>query len=217
MDGNNLIMLNLDLDIPNLWENNLVQNFPNTTFTIKHASPQGDNFISGLLKLENANFQKITHFIKQKHPKVALEVFHKNSDLYHYITPDKLIPKIIRNSNAILSWPVDFLDKYKRLKFILRDVDVEKVIVPIENEKIEIKKFSKIKVDFNLNEILTPKQKEILAPSLKHGYYEFPKKINLNQLSRKIGVSPSTLCVHLQKIESKILNSNYRELFFKII
>ena len=217
MDGNNLIMLNLDLDIPNLWENNLVQNFPENTFTIRHANPHGNNFVSGLLKIENANFQKINKFMKQHHSPVSLDIFHKPSELYFYLAPDKLIPKIIKNSKAILSWPVDFLSENKRIKFILRDFDVEKVIKPIEEKGIEIKKFSKIRVDFNLSEILTPKQKEILAPSLKHGYYEFPKKINLNQLSRKIGVSPSTLCVNLQKIDSKFLNSNYIELFFKII
>ncbi len=217
MDGNNLIMLNLDLDIPNLWENNLVQNFPDTKFIIRHANVYSDNFISGLLKLENENFQRIRRFMRKNYPKISFDVFHKNSNLYYYLAPDKLIPKIIKNSRAILSWPVEFLEKDKRLKFILRDIDIEKVMEPIEEEGIDITKFSKIKVDFNLDEILTPKQKEILEPSLKHGYYEFPKKINLNELSRKIGVSPSTLCVHLQKIESKILNSNYRELFFKII
>jgi len=210
-------MLNLDLDIPNLWENNLIRNFPETKFTIRYANPYTNNFVNGLLKLENENFSKIKRFLKKNHPEISFEIFYENASLYNYLVPDKLMPKIIQNSRAILSWPVDFLEKYKRYKFILRDVDVEKVIEPIEKEGIEITKFSKIKIDFDINEILTPKQKEILEPSLKHGYYEFPKKINLNELSKKIGVSPSTLCVHLQKIESKILNSNYRELFFKII
>jgi hypothetical protein len=65
--------------------------------------------------------------------------------------------------------------------------------------------------------LFAAKQQEILEPSINLGYYDFPRKINLNDLSKQLGISPSTLCVHLQKIESKILNSNYRELFFKII
>ncbi|NCN87079.1 hypothetical protein GW932_04550 [archaeon] len=213
MDDSNLILLGLDLDIPNLWENDLVNNFPKSTFTIKQAYPLGDDSFSGLLKIDNANFRAINKFLLENHPLVSIEFFHPGSDLFHYLAPDKILPRVLKNTRGILSWPVSFLEKYKRVKFILRDFEVEKVIEPIEEEGIDIKKFSKVKIDFSLKEILTPKQKEILAPSLKHGYYQFPKKISLNELSRKIGVSPSTLCVHLQKIESKIMGSNGVDLF----
>lgn len=209
----NLILLTLDLDIPNLWENDLVRNFPKSTFTIKHAYPLSDDSFSGLLQIDNPNIKEMNKFLEENHPFVSLDSFHNRLNLFHYLAPDKLIPKIVRNSRCFLNWPVNFMEKYKRLKFILKDGEINSVIEPIEKENIPIQKFSKVKINFNLNEILTPKQKEILAPSLKYGYYEFPKKINLNELSRKIGVSPSTLCVHLQKIESKIFNSNYQELF----
>jgi predicted DNA binding protein len=106
------------------------------------------------------------------------------------------------------------MERFKRVKFILKDKDIEKIMIPLEEEEISIEKFSKVRVDFNLKEILTPKQKEVLAPSLNNGYYDFPKRISLNALSKKIGLSPSTLCVHLQKIESKVLNSNYADFLF---
>lgn len=214
MEDNNLVLLTLDLDMPDLWENHLVEHFPNSTFTIKHAHPLGDDSFSGLLNIKNANFREVSKFVEENHPLVSLEPFHRQSGLFFFRAPDPLLAKVVRNSQSVLSWPINFMEKHKRVKFILKDQDVESVVVPIEDAGIGIEKFSKVKMDFNLKEILTPKQKEILAPSLKHGYYDFPKKISLNNLSKKIGVSPSTLCVHLQKIESKILNSSYQELFF---
>jgi hypothetical protein len=216
MESNELVMLTLDLDIPNLWENSLAKRFPDTKFIIKNAHPLGDDTFSGLVKIENGNFKEIQNFLESHHPLTSLEIFHRGSGLYYFLTPDDILPNILRNGKCVLNWPVNFQENYKRVKFILRDYEVDNVISPLEERNIDIKKFSKVRMNFNLKEILTPKQKEILTPSIKYGYYEFPKRINLNELSKKIGVSPSTLCVHLQKIESKILNSNYQDLLFNV-
>lgn len=213
MDDKNLILLTLDLDIPRLWENDLVQNFPKATFTIKQANPLGDDSFSGLLKIDGVNFSSVNKFLEENHPLVSMDYFYPISGIYHFLAPDKILPNVLKNSRGVLSWPVNLMEKYKRIKLIMRDGEVEKIMVPLEKKNIDVKKFSKIKIDFNLKEILTPKQKEILTPSLRHGYYEFPKRISLNELSRKIGVSPSTLCVHLQKIESKIMGSNGVDFF----
>lgn len=213
MVDENLVMLSLDLDIPNLWENDFVRKFPDSTFTIKNAHPLGDDSFSGLLQADNASYSEMSEYLKENHPLVSLRRFHSGSSLYHYITPDSLLPHVLRNTRAILSWPVPFLENGKRVKFILKNYEVENVMKPLDDANIGIKRFSKVRMDFNLKEILTPKQKKILGPSLKHGYYQFPKKISLNELSRRIGVSPSTLCVHLQKIESKLIGMNGSDLF----
>ena len=114
-----------------------------------------------------------------------------------------------------MSWPIELQKNSKRIKIILKEKDVESFTVSIEKNNIKILNFSKVCVGFNFKDILTPKQREIFGPSLRLGYYTFPKKINLNTLAEKLNISPSTLCVHLQKIESKILNSDYSDLFFK--
>lgn len=216
MIEDNLVLLTLDLDIPNLWENALVNNFPKANFIIKQGYPSSDDSFSGLLKIDKVDFDEVNSFLVENYPLVSLDSFHFSSNVFHFRAPDNVLPMLIRNSKSILSWPVQLMNENKRVKFILKGEEVDSVMVPLENQNIDIKKFSKVKIDFNMKDILTPKQREILAPSIKYGYYEFPKKINLNELSRKIGVSPSTLCVHLQKIESKILNSPYQELLFNV-
>lgn len=215
MEEENLILLTLDLDIPNLWENGLVKNFPDSTFTIKQGHSLGEDCFSGLLKIEGASFENVSNFLEENYPLISLERFHSDLNLYYFISPDEILPRVIRNSRSILNWPIDLMEENKRIKFILKNEGIEEVMCFLEAKGVEVKKFSKVKIDFNLKEILTPKQKEILTPSLDNGYYDFPKRISLNALAKKIGVSPSTLCVHLQKIESKIFNSGYRNLFFQ--
>ncbi len=213
-ENNQLALLTLDLGIPNLWENALVKEFPETLFIIQNAYLWGDNTFSGFLKINNGNVLDVQNFLR-KYPDINLEVFHEETDLCSYSHSNSSLANVLKVVNCVLSWPIQLRGDSKRIKIILREREVDQLINRIEKKKIKILNFSKVKIDFKLEETLTPKQKEILKPSLKLGYYEFPKRINLNSLAEKLNISPSTLCVHLQKIESRILNSDYSELFFR--
>jgi len=54
--------------------------------------------------------------------------------------------------------------------------------------------------------ILTPKQRLIFDSALNEGYWETPRRITLSDLAASVGLSKSTLSVHLHKIEGIVLN-----------
>jgi hypothetical protein len=52
---------------------------------------------------------------------------------------------------------------------------------------------------------LTGKQREVLVAAYKLGYYDIPRKINSEQLAKKLNIVNSTLGEHLRKAERRLL------------
>lgn len=59
---------------------------------------------------------------------------------------------------------------------------------------------------------LTDRQEQVISLAYRLGYFEFPKKVNLTQLARKLGVSKSTLSEILRAGEAKILHAYFHGL-----
>ena len=74
----------------------------------------------------------------------------------------------------------------------------------------KIKNISFKKATFNEQTILsclTEKQREILIAAKKNGYYSYPRKINSQELSEKIGLSKPTVVQHLRKAEIRLVSN----------
>ena len=72
----------------------------------------------------------------------------------------------------------------------------------------EIKNISFKKATFNEQTILsclTERQREIIIAAKKNGYYSYPRKINSQDLSKKVGLSKPTVVQHLRKAEGRII------------
>src|SRR3989339_95236 len=169
-----LVLLTLDLGIPKLWENTLVQKFPETSFVIRGGSFSGAKSFSGLLQIHEGEFNEIQKFLNKNFSNIMLNDFHSDSNLFFCLDNNSKLVKPLSQTRCIMNWPVTLQKDFKRIKLILNEDEVENILSNLENCRIDILNFSKVKVDFSFNEILTPKQKEILLPSIKYGYYEFP-------------------------------------------
>jgi len=88
------------------------------------------------------------------------------------------------------------------------DTMVKTLIQELEDAKVvaEVLKISQLQDE----EELTARQEHILQIALEKGYFEFPKKISLRQLSKTLEVSPATLSEILRRGQKRVLQEHFK-------
>ncbi|MEM0202697.1 MAG: helix-turn-helix domain-containing protein [Archaeoglobaceae archaeon] len=83
-----------------------------------------------------------------------------------------------------------------------------------------IKKLEKLGVDFELvykgrpedKESMTFREEEILRTALEKGFFDYPKRIKLEELAKIFNISPSTLSEILRRAQKKVLERYFKDL-----
>ncbi|MFC1710913.1 helix-turn-helix domain-containing protein [Nanoarchaeota archaeon] len=87
---------------------------------------------------------------------------------------------------------------------------LEKIInISVKKYKAKLFYFKKQKISnigiLNILPELTDKQKQALHLAVENGYYEYPRKITLEELAKLMKISLSTFQAHLRKAEKQLL------------
>lgn len=89
-------------------------------------------------------------------------------------------------------------------KFIARKAsDFRQVLSKLEREGVEVEIEDVTPLERRAT--LTNRQKEIMSTAVLKGYFEYPRRINLTELSELVGVKPSTLSEILRSAERRIM------------
>ena len=115
------------------------------------------------------------------------------------------LAQLIHEVGAFYIYPIKFskgreictliFDTKKELRTVLKKLPHDWKIVRIGN----------INLQFDLED-LTPQQLKAVNLAIEKGYFEIPKKVNLEELSKQMKLSRTTFLEHLRKAEKKILS-----------
>lgn len=61
--------------------------------------------------------------------------------------------------------------------------------------------------DRDLLDRLTPRQREVVVAAVREGYYDYPRRLNSEQLAVRLGLSKATVVEHLRKAEGRLMTA----------
>jgi len=107
-----------------------------------------------------------------------------------------------------LECPLDSGNQHASWRFIAREAsDLRHVLGKLEREGIHarIEDVSPLEP----RPTLTGRQREIMMAAVSKGFFEFPRRTNLTELSKIVGVKPSTLSEILRSAERRIMENAF--------
>ena len=119
--------------------------------------------------------------------------------------------QLMKKFNLDLIWTTPSIMSAE--KFVISVVgpqeDLKKYLERVKNLG-EIHKISYQKATYtehDMMSVLTEKQREIVKAAKMYGYYEYPRRINTEELAKKVGVSKATVVEHLRKAEVRLFDN----------
>jgi predicted DNA binding protein len=182
-----------------------------------------------LLELLKIDFEKrikmaIAAFIMKEDYKIEdikmpeiVEIFNvlqKNGNRYICLIKVKYfksLSSLAKKFNIDIIWDTpSIFTKDKMIVSVTGNEENLKKIHKLFKQVGTVNKISFVKSLYNEQSILsclTDKQREILIAAKKNGYYSYPRKINSQELSKKIGLSKPTVVQHLRKAEVRLVSN----------
>ncbi|ACP56186.1 helix-turn-helix domain-containing protein [Saccharolobus islandicus] len=182
----------------------------NSIFEIAEIYSDDKNELSEFISTINRRYDnniKVANIDRPRSSKVALLYYFKNFDnsVTRVMIENNAVITNLSISNGIEEWYAYFFGEEEE---ILSNIShgLKKIDVKVENIDIEKTKVNDIKNDLAIINSLTPTEREILTTAIRLGFFEYPKKVRLEELAEMFGVTKVTLDRHIRNGLRKILS-----------
>ncbi len=119
-------------------------------------------------------------------------------------------PKGARLPKLLVARPPDFLDVDRmKVEVVGKEIDVKKLLQYASRWNSMYKILGLTSVDIKAESPLsklTAKQKQVLLTAFALGYYDVPRRVSSEDLSRHLKADKSTIVEHLRKAERKLID-----------
>ncbi len=202
-----------------IWLASICQAYPSVKIEIQSFLPGNlsaakDLVGNALMNIHDARIDNVLAEMRAHPSLVELFVLAKDAQeaLVNVKTRDSWLLASLIASEVVLRFPVKVQWDGHRTVGIwtitgMRD-RVDRLLSLLEEKQVQVELKSIQKIQSNqVQGALTPRQAEILEMALKLGYFEFPRKITLTELAKRVGVAKSTLSEIVRRISQKKVQS----------
>jgi DNA-binding CsgD family transcriptional regulator len=173
------------------------------------------------IKLKDNNNMNIQDLLRGKGLLTNIELLYKEKDddsMVVFIEGGSCVPKPpkdIKPPKMLMARPPDFLDVDRmKVEMIGKEDEIKKLLHYTNkwgDKSFKILGLTSIDTKegggASLLSKLTPRQRQMLLTAYALGYYDVPRRISSDDLSRHLKVDKSTIVEHLRKAERKLIGS----------
>jgi len=146
--------------------------------------------------------------INKKPTSCFMVVEKKNCHFYDYTLGENrliLFPYVIKEG---LRHFIIFTKKYNYTKDFYKEISIYGKIIKLKRINLDhaLEWVESLKISDILRSMLTPMQLRVIEEAIKGGYYSWPRKSKMSELSRRLGISKTTISEHLRKGEQKLIS-----------
>jgi predicted DNA binding protein len=196
----------LDIKLPDgVWISDLSREFPDTTFRVLAALP-GDETGVGLLEVVGTDLPDTIREMESLDGVTDIELLENANEsvLVQFSTTQPLLLLSLREVGLPFELPIDIREGRATLE----------VVAPREQLSMLSAQFEQFGMSFDVvylyesvdpEQLLTERQRELLAAALRSGYYDTPRTCTLTELAEEVGAAKSTVSESLHRAEEKII------------
>jgi predicted DNA binding protein len=203
----------LTVTIPDsVWIGEISRRYPETRFEILTAFPQDEGGVA-LAEVSGPDVAGVVQEMDAAEGVVSTEVLQREDDtvLVQFETSNPVLLLPIRNAGTPLELPFTVVDgsvnwevtaprdRLSALADQLRHFDIDFDVVSVRQE-------------VETEQLLTPKQRELVSTGVEEGYYDTPRDCTLTELADVSGIAKSTCSETLHRAEEKIIKQFVEEL-----
>lgn len=183
---------------------NILKNQGIKQFDIVDIRGVRENLTRHLIKLQPQHLEKLPKNLTTKtstyRGKAFLWVESEGCDVCNTILSNNsflVSGRMLHDNIFVYNFIASSFDSYMRILSMLEEKNLRPSVLKVAKLRHQLK-------------ILTEKQERVLWLALKTGLFDYPKKISLEELSRKLGISSSTLSETMRRGIRRLL-----EYYFK--
>ncbi len=199
----------LKITMPDNWVKDVCKKYPSPIKFIE-CMPYGKSGGRGLIEIRGEKTDEIVAEIK-KHPDVRrINVSHLGNGVLGSVVTERCAAcRAMTGSDCFLTSASSLEDGSVEWKLITgAEGSLSDLIENLEKNGCIVELKSAVRL--SKKSLLTTRQEEIIKAAFEKGYYDYPKKITINGLSKMFDISPSTSGEIIQRGEKKIISEHFR-------
>ena len=187
------------------WVAQLSQSYPEATFRLLSGVQTGETAVE-LGEIRADDPEAVSDAVAA-HPSILsherLEVTDDRS-LSKYETTDTDLYAFVEDSSLPPEFPVVVRNGWYELDFTGTRAEFDRFRAGLENLEIPYELLSILEGD-GREDLLTPRQREVLEAAVRNGYFEVPRECTLAELAADLGIDKSTASGILRRGEARIV------------